>query len=113
MFPSSKRLLVSSDPTTSHGSGKLTALEASDSTALKATVLPILMSETIHTNTAVAMIALAGTWECGLTLESGQLSADCGPDIQRKHSLFPATWRKASHRRVQRQTSGANSKPRR
>jgi hypothetical protein len=48
--------------------GRDTALEASDSTALKATVLPMLMSETIHTNTAVATMALAGTWKCGLTL---------------------------------------------
>ena len=55
-------------------SGRHTAFEASDSTALKATVLPILMSETIHTNTAVATIALAGTWKCGLTLTVAPLS---------------------------------------
>jgi hypothetical protein len=43
--------------------GTHTALEASDNTALNATVLPMLMSETIHTNIAVATIALAGTWK--------------------------------------------------
>lgn len=36
------------------------------------------MSETIQTNTAVATIALAGTWKCGLTLrdETRQQAAD-------------------------------------
>lgn len=45
--------------------GTRTALEASDSTALNATVLPMLMSETMHTKMAVATIALAGTWKRG------------------------------------------------
>jgi hypothetical protein len=38
----------------------------------------MLMSETIHTNTAVATIALAGTWKCGLTFRDGsyQQAAD-------------------------------------
>ena len=55
-----------------------TALEASDKTAFKATVLPILMRETMQTKTAVATIALAGTWKCGLTLrdETRQQFAD-------------------------------------
>jgi hypothetical protein len=43
------------------------AVDARESTALNATVLPILMSETMHTKTAVATIAFAGTWKCGLT----------------------------------------------
>lgn len=69
MFPSSGDWSVSSNSRNSIESGKHTAFEASDNTALKATVLPMLMSETIHTKTAVATIALAGTWKCGLTLK--------------------------------------------
>jgi hypothetical protein len=53
-------------------------LEASDSTALKATVLPMLISETMHTNTAVATIALAGTWKRGWTLSITPWSACYG-----------------------------------
>jgi len=72
MFPSSGDLLVfSTSGNISTFFGRHTAFEASDNTALKATVLPMLMSETIHTNTAVATIALAGTWKRGLTLEVG------------------------------------------
>lgn len=37
------------------------ALDASESTALKATVLPMLISDTTHVKMAVAMMALAGT----------------------------------------------------
>lgn len=43
------------------------AVEASESTALKATVLPMLIRETKKTNPVVAMIAFAGTWNRGLT----------------------------------------------
>ena len=43
------------------------AVDARERTALNATVLPTLMSETTHTKTAVAAIAFAGTWKCGLT----------------------------------------------
>lgn len=39
----------------------------SDSTALNATVLPILMSETMQVKMAVATIAFAGTWKRGST----------------------------------------------
>ena len=69
MFPSSEKTISNhSDYKSTVTLGTHTALDASDSTALKATVLPILMSETIHTKIAVATIALAGTWKCGLTL---------------------------------------------
>jgi hypothetical protein len=46
------------------------AVDASERTALNATVLPILISETTHTKTAVATIAFAGTWKWGLTCVS-------------------------------------------
>lgn len=39
----------------------------SDSTALNATVLPMLMSETMQVKMAVATIAFAGTWKRGST----------------------------------------------
>lgn len=39
------------------------ALLAKDSTALNATVLPTLMSETKQVKMAVATMALAGTWK--------------------------------------------------
>lgn len=90
MFPSSGKLSVRFN-FTKQVLGKHTAFEASDSTALKATVLPMLMSETIHTKTAVATIALAGTWKCGLTLRDCHVSAGCVHDNLRQHSLFQAT----------------------
>ena len=79
MFPSSEKLSACShQQIPADFVGRHTALEASDNTALKATVLPMLMSETIHTNTAVATMALAGTWKRGLTLTVAPLSACYG-----------------------------------
>ena len=43
------------------------AFDASESTALKATVLPMLISDTMKVKTIVATIAFTGTWKRGLT----------------------------------------------
>lgn len=87
------------------------ALDARESTALKATVLPILISDTMKVKTIVATIAFTGTWNRGLTCR--RISVSMVKTGTRNRSLlqFQSNWRTADRCLERKQTSAVSWKP--